>query len=272
MDAGNANANGSAPPDFFISRAGPDKDIALRIADILEAVGRRVLIQDRDFANRSFMERMQYALVSNARTIALLSPDFFTRDHCAAEWMSTIADDPLNKKSKLIVLRIRPCDPPGLLKSLAHWDLVPLLTAAEADSFRDVVLSSVRTGRWDGSLPGALRYFEASKPILHNEIKPVPNFTGREAALAAISAALSRGSATAITQPAAVHGLGGIGKTTLARQFAWEAAEKDTYAGIWWLRAEKVKDAASWDGIEQGLADLRGVLFPGVEPIIDPAQ
>jgi tetratricopeptide (TPR) repeat protein len=271
MDAGNANAHCSVP-EFFISRAGPDKDIALRIADILEAAGRRVLIQDRDFANRSFMERMQHALVSNARTIALLSPEYLRRDHCAAEWMGTIADDPLNKQSKLIVLRIRPCDPPGLLKSLAYWDLVPLLPEEEAGSLRDVVLSSVLVGRWDGPPSGVLRYFEASKPILHNEIKPVPNFTAREDALAAISAALSRGSATAITQPAAVHGLGGIGKTTLARQFAWEAAEKETYAGIWWLRAEKLKDATSWDGIEQGLADLRNALFPGLEPIRERAE
>jgi hypothetical protein len=76
--------------------------------------------------------------------------------------MSTLADDPLNKQSKLIVLRILPCDPPGLLKSLAYWDLVPLLAVEQADSLRDVVLSSVLTGRWEGPPFGALRYFQAS--------------------------------------------------------------------------------------------------------------
>jgi hypothetical protein len=43
-------------------------------------------------------------------------------------------------------------------------------------------------------------------------------------------------------------GLGGIGKTTLARQFACEAAEKGIYAGIWWLRANKLKDAVLQPG------------------------
>ena len=266
MDTGEAVTDGGAPPEFFISRAGPDKDIALRIADILEADGRRVLIQDRDIKNRSFMERMHYALSCGARTVALLSPDYLASQHCGAEWMNTIADDPLNRNSKLIVLRIQPCDPPGLLKSLAYWNLVPLLTPGHADTLRDVVLASLRMDRQTGPLSGAARYFEAGKPILHAEIKPTANFTGRAAALDAIGAALSRGAKTAITQPAAVHGLGGIGKSTLAREFAWRAAQAGRYSGVWWLRAEKSKDSATWDGIEQGLADLRGVLYPGVEP------
>jgi NB-ARC domain len=131
---------------------------------------------------------------------------------------------------------------------------------------RDAVLAAVRTGRQKDLLSPATRFFELGKPILHAEIKRVPNFTGRDLALAAISAALAAGAKTAITQPAAVHGLGGIGKSTLAREFAWRAAEAATYSGVWWLRAEKSKDSATWDGIEQGFADLRAVLYPGLEP------
>ncbi len=212
-------------PEFFISRAGPDAEIAQRIAHILESAGRPVILQDWDFKNRAFMERMHAALTSGARTIALLSPDYLTRDHCAAEWQNTIADDPLNRNSKLIVLRIRPCAPDGLLKSLAFWDLVPLLSAPEQDGLlRDAVLASARTGRQKDPLSPNTRFFEAAKPILHTEIKPTANFTGREAQLDAIGAALERGAKTAITQPAAVHGLGGIGKSTLAREFARAAA------------------------------------------------
>ena len=249
--------------EFFVSRAGPDA----AIAHILEDAGRRVIIQDWDFKNRAFMERMHAALTSGARTIALLSPDYLTRDHCAAEWQNTIADDPLNRQSRLIVLRIRPCDPVGLLKSLAFWNLVPLLSAPEQDGLlRDAVLASVRVGRQKDPLSPAARFFAAAKPILHAEIKPTANFTGRAAALDAIGAALQRGAKTAITQPATVHGIGGIGKSTLAREFAWRAAEAGRYSGVWWLRAEKSKDSATWDGIEQGLADLRAVLYPGVEP------
>ena len=132
---------------------------------------------------------------------------------------------------------------------------------------REVVLASVRTGRHKDPLSRITQFFEAAKPILHTEIKPTANFTGREAELDAIGKALERGAKAAIThQPAAVHGLGGIGKSTLAREFAWRAAEAGRYSGVWWLRAEKAKDSATWDGIEQGLADLRAVLYPGIEP------
>jgi hypothetical protein len=48
-------------PEFFVSRAGPDAGAAQRIAHILEDAGRRVLIQDWDFKNRAFMERMHAA-------------------------------------------------------------------------------------------------------------------------------------------------------------------------------------------------------------------
>ena len=40
----------------------------------------------------------------------------------------------------------------------------------------------------------------------------------------------------------------------------------DRYSGVWWFRAEKAKDSAIWDGLEQGLVDLRAVLYPGLEP------
>ncbi|MGO9173474.1 MAG: hypothetical protein ACLP7P_16135 [Rhodomicrobium sp.] len=49
-------AGAAAPaPEFFISRAGPDAEMAQRIAHILEDAGRPVIIQDWDIKNRSFM-------------------------------------------------------------------------------------------------------------------------------------------------------------------------------------------------------------------------
>ncbi len=79
-------------PDFFIGRAGQDSEVAKHIALILEDAGRRVLIQDWDFTNRSYLERMYSAFKSGARTIALLSPDYLANDHCAAEWQNAVAE------------------------------------------------------------------------------------------------------------------------------------------------------------------------------------
>ena len=258
------------PPEFFVSRAGPDAAIATAIAHILEAAGRRVIIQDWDFKNRAFMERMHTALSSGARAIALLSPDYLTRDHCTAEWQNTIADDPLNKKGRLIVLRIKPCVPLGLLKSLTNWDLVPVLAGLPATegTLRDVVLAAVQPGRQKSLPPDLSNLFRELQPLLHPEIRSTPNFTGRDEQLFALERVLSDANA----QPAVVHGFGGIGKSTLAREYAWRASKEKTYTGVWWLNAAKVLDTGTFDGIEHGLVGLRNLLYPGTGEQEDRAQ
>jgi hypothetical protein len=60
-------------------------------------------------------------------------------------------------------------------------------------------------------------------------------FTGRESELDAVHAALSSGSGRAALTQAAVHGLGGVGKTSLAR--AYVARFEAEYGGVWWITA-----------------------------------
>jgi tetratricopeptide (TPR) repeat protein len=65
---------------------------------------------------------------------------------------------------------------------------------------------------------------------------PHADFVGRESELAALEEALSRGGVSALTQPATVHGLGGVGKTQLALAFAARHAARYTVG--FWLPAE----------------------------------
>ncbi|MBA1340615.1 MAG: hypothetical protein C5S40_00565 [ANME-2 cluster archaeon] len=62
-----------------------------------------------------------------------------------------------------------------------------------------------------------------------------PNFTGREEHLTSLKMALSLGKSAALTQ--AIIGLGGVGKTQLALEYAYRnAAEYDI---VWWVRSEE---------------------------------
>ena len=62
-------------------------------------------------------------------------------------------------------------------------------------------------------------------------------FTGRQTILDKIHEALTSGAtAAALTQPRAIHGLGGVGKTQVARRYAW--LHGDEYEIGWWVRAE----------------------------------
>ena len=58
---------------LFISRAGADAALAVEVARILEADGHRVVLQDWDFANHSFVQQMHDALAAGGRVVALLS-------------------------------------------------------------------------------------------------------------------------------------------------------------------------------------------------------
>ncbi|HEX8201860.1 MAG TPA: FxSxx-COOH system tetratricopeptide repeat protein, partial [Isosphaeraceae bacterium] len=66
--------------------------------------------------------------------------------------------------------------------------------------------------------------------------RPDPDFVGRAAELAALEGALAASGRSALTQPASVHGLGGVGKTLLAVEYAHRHASD--YDAVFWLAAE----------------------------------
>ncbi len=256
-----------ARPDFFISRAGPDKVIAVWVGAVLEQAGYRVVIQDRDFANKNFLDQMDAALGSGARVIALLTPDYLASDYCTAEWMHPLYGDPLNRLGRLIVLRVAECKPKGLLRGIASWNLYKLRN--EPQAFDEMVRIAVLPDK-DRHLAPAWNddYFSAPRAVIHPiDIRPTPSFTGRTEELKKIAAALATGDTAALTQSAAIQGLGGVGKSTLAREFAWQ--HRDDYAGVWWFNAEKAKGVESWPGVESGFIDLGATFIRGLDQMQD---
>ena len=64
-----------------------------------------------------------------------------------------------------------------------------------------------------------------------------PYFTGRKKLLETLHQTLTTEHTTALTQPQAITGLGGIGKTQTAIEYAYQ--HRKDYQIIWWLRAEE---------------------------------
>ena len=85
-------------------------------------------------------------------------------------------------------------------------------------------------------------------------------FTGHDGYLLTLHEKLStKGGAAAVTQAAtaqAIAGMGGLGKTTLAAEYAHKYGTPEFYAGVWWVNAES--------GVEQGLAEL-GTKIPPLQ-------
>jgi tetratricopeptide (TPR) repeat protein len=91
-------------------------------------------------------------------------------------------------------------------------------------------------------------------PVIGLPRRPVRVFEGRHEALSVLERALGTRGGAVVTQ--AVYGLGGVGKSELALQYA--VGRRGEYGLVWWI------SAAGAGQVEAGLAALAGRLCPAV--------
>lgn len=110
--------------DFFISYTGKDVDWAIWISKVLEEGGYSTVLQAKDFRPGSnFVYEMMNAAESK-QTIAIYSADYFASLFTMPEWAAAFQADPTGAQRKIIPIRIKPCEPPAMLKALVYVDLV----------------------------------------------------------------------------------------------------------------------------------------------------
>ncbi len=100
--------------DFFVSYTGGDRAWAEWIAWVLEEAGYTTIIQAWDFRpGTAFVQSMHDATLRAKRTLAVLSPEYFTSRYTPSEWQSAFRQDPTSAEAKLLPVRVRECDPEG---------------------------------------------------------------------------------------------------------------------------------------------------------------
>ncbi len=130
-------------PDFLISYTEVDREWAEWIASTLEGNGYSTLLQAWDFSPGSnFVIEMQQATASARHAIAVLSPDYLSSAFATSEWAAAFAFDPESGQRKLIPVRVRTCQPEGLLKAITSIDLVDL----EQDDAACALLEGIKPG------------------------------------------------------------------------------------------------------------------------------
>ena len=240
--------------DYFVSRRGSVAGIAREVADILEAARFKVIVQDYDFNSSSqFVLDIDRAL-KQARHLLIL----YTRDYPSSFWTQQefanflVAEAASDGERRIGLLRCDAETPTGLL----HGNTFGNLFGVDDPEERRRIVLSVAEGKAPAARPTP-RVFGGTMP-LENRL-----FTGRDDLLAELHTALSAPNATAALTQAAVHGLGGVGKTSLAR--AYIAVHGDAYDGVWWIAA------ADRAGTLDGLTALAHALDPRL-PADTPRQ
>ena len=234
--------------DFFISYTGRDRPRAEWIAWQLEKTGGySTVIQAWDFnAGGNFLLEMHRAAKETDRTIAVLSSRYLESLYAQPEWAAALVQDPTGTKRLLIPIRIEDVQPDGLLAPLIYIDLAGLSESVAKDRLLKEIQQTLSS---DSARPITAPDFPASalhsvknEPRFPGTLPPVwnlprrnPNFTGRVQVLEDIRDSLNKEHNTALTQKA-LYGLGGIGKTQIAMEYAWQ--QSSSYELVWWLRAE----------------------------------
>jgi hypothetical protein len=133
------------------------------------------------------------------------------------------------------------CEPPGLLRARTYIDLVGL----DEDAARKKLLEGVKQERAKPSkgpsFPGSVKPKPAFPPAIPSTIHNLPFppnalFAGRDWEQESLQAQLQRQREVAVTQTVAIHGLGGVGKTQLAVEYAWKHLRE--YAAVFWVKAD----------------------------------
>jgi hypothetical protein len=235
--------------DFFISYTSTDRTWAEWIAWQLEEAGYSTVLQAWDFRPGSnFVLEMDKATQEAERTVAVLSPEYLNSTYTKAEWAAAFRRDPTGEQGMLLPVHVRECKHQltGLLGSIVYIDLVGLDDMAIAC---DTLLAGVQRSRAKPTIPpgfpAEVLHFVAKQPRFPGAFPRAwtvpyqrnPFFTGREDSLKNLYETLRIGKTAALVQPRALSGLGGIGKTQSAVEYAYRYYS-DYPEAILWVRSE----------------------------------
>ncbi len=263
----NDSTDRNAVKDFFISYAVENWTQAKWIHEQLETHGYHTILAGRDFnAGNNFVLAMDNALKTSARMIAVMSPDYLTSPYTQAEWAAVFPRDPTGTQGLIVPVLVQPCEVDGLLAPLLHINLIDFIGKDDQQAQKRL-LRGVRGTPRTRSLASSPSSRETSSPSSRIWYVPFPRnplFTGREDLLHQLHQKLTSNttsdvtSATiaALTQPQALKGLGGIGKTQMAVEYAYRY--QDSYPSILWV------NAATEEALITGFVAIAGLLpaFP----------
>jgi tetratricopeptide (TPR) repeat protein len=230
--------------DFFVSRRGTVAELALEVATVLRSARYTVCIQDDSIpVGANILAEIHNMLDDCQHLIAIITHDYVVSPYTREEWANFVAlSTESNGTRRLIPFRAEQVKMTGLFAGRRYVDLFGV---ADAAMRRKIILDAVGTPPRPASTTTAV--FRGVPP--RN-----PDFVGRGALLDQIHGTLNSVDRPEAGSRVALFGLAGIGKSSIAAEYAHAHAQD--YAGIWWATAE------NRPVLIESLAGLAGVLDP----------
>ena len=240
--------NATASPTVFVSYSRQDgkwlDELTTMLAPVVRAGIASVWWDKKIRPSQVWRQEIDTALASAQLAILLVSKHFLASDFIQDEELPFLIDAAQHRGVKLLWILVSPClyeHSPLRHVQAAHDPSRPLSKLRGADrqealvSVGRVVVEALATEPTP-LLPGGRGESPQDKGGVEIHNLPYPPlgdlFTGRQEELDA----LESGNTAAITQSAAISGLGGIGKTRLAVEYAWRSGNR--YTAVWFVRAD----------------------------------
>jgi tetratricopeptide (TPR) repeat protein len=222
--------------DVFLSyrRGGADESFARDLLKRLETDGYLCAMDTRDFvSNIPFLDEMERCVRESRFTVCVISARYLESGNCVEEAVICKVLDMAERRRRLL---------PLVLESVVLPTWCHLITGIDTTE-KDPLIG------WYDKLKRDIGPPAVAPPHIPGQFWNVPPrnpyFTGRDDILAAIGATLESGGAAVLNQAAEGHiagtvqamsGLGGIGKTQTAIEYAHR--QRTRYTAVLWARAE----------------------------------
>src|SRR5581483_8899108 len=240
----------SIPVEVFCSYAREDETWLHKLEAYLSLLERQGLIalwHDRLIVpGTNWAKAIDTHLDTASIILLLVSADFFASNYCVGIEMKRALQRQEEGSACVIPILVREVlwtEAPFAHLQALPTDAKPLTTWQDEETALADVMAGIR--RTIEALPLlAASAPRAALPAIWNIPYPRnPFFLGRDVELTQLRSHLQTNQATALSQPQAISGLGGIGKTQLALEYAYRTHQD--YQAVLWGRAESTEALVS---------------------------
>jgi Tfp pilus assembly protein PilF len=260
---GGVAAMADEPIKIFFSYAHKDERLRDKMADHLAHLERQGTIErwyDRQIPpSREWKGEIDARLNAADIILLLITAKFIASQYCYAVEMPRAMERHERGEARVIPIILRSCDwkdaPFSKLQALpqdgrpvTEWRFSDRAFLNIVEGIKATIAEIKATATSFRSASTSREAVDAQSELMPTHVWNIPhsrnpNFTGREEDLKVLRDSLFAGKTAALVQTRAITGLGGVGKTQLATEYAYRNGAD--YDVVWWIRSEDPATLAS---------------------------